>query len=340
MNCRQVNHQLILGTIDAEMTSLLELLELADPSLSCLSPLARAAWRLHSQGSFHINEAELALASTFLVPCDDVEEMLGGDALCSSFFETVEHTIEVDVRTPSETRSIILKFESDGSCEYRGDGPPWFSLSELELEPSAEVLTDNDVLIAYARCNRHESPTCYPCDTDFIGIPTYTQVSIGVQHVSGPSLSDCYCNVEWIDQGLQQEPLEGGEFCWLHQLTSSQAEALGLARNHGNHADPAMPDWLADDLQFSKVWITTDDLQYSYAQGNVTSYGLGDLLLCLGAGPNWSPCDREEQVDEVDGEMDAIDRFPETQRPLKVCKLAKEPGYLCCCGSEAIDSIA
>lgn len=196
-------------------------------------------------------------------------------------------------------------------------------LPELEPDPNGQVLTDLDVLNAYARCHRHDSPACYPCDTDFIGIPTYTLVSIGGQQVSGPSLSDCYGIVEWNDRGLQQEPLEGRQFCWLHQLTCCQAETLGLARSHGNNRDPAMPDWLADDLQFSKVWITTDDLQESYECGNVTSYGPGELVLCLGAGPSWSLGGLSEQVDVVDEEVDAMVRFPETQPPLKVCMLRK-----------------
>jgi hypothetical protein len=70
---------------------------------------------------------------TFVVPCDDIAEMLAGDALCSSLVEMVEHAIEVEVRSPSKTRSIILKFESEGSCEYRGDEPPWFSYLNWSL---------------------------------------------------------------------------------------------------------------------------------------------------------------------------------------------------------------
>ena len=61
MNSRQINHNLILGNIDAEMKSLLELLKLADPGLRCLSPLARGLWWLHSKGSVSREEAETTL---------------------------------------------------------------------------------------------------------------------------------------------------------------------------------------------------------------------------------------------------------------------------------------
>jgi len=328
MNCRQINHNLILGNIDSEMKSLLELLELADPGLRCLSPLARASWRLHSKGSVSREEAEAALAATFLIPGDDAEAMLAGEHILSSEFERVEHIIVVEVKTQSSLRTITLSFASEGTSQYNGDGPEWITVRGLGYDQlCVPVLTEDDIINAYETKTFKNSPTCYPCDTDFIGMPTYTLVSIADQPVSGPSLTDYYHLVEWIDQGFQKEPLEGREFSWLHQLTREQAETLGLARSNGIHPDPTMPHWLADDVDFSKIWISTESLQNSYSQGTVTSYAIGDLLLCLGAGPEWRPLDMDEQVDEVDEERDALDPYPETQLPIKVFSLAK--GSLC-----------
>ena len=310
------------------MKSLLELLELADPGLRCLSPLARASWRLHSKGSVSREEAETALAATFLIPGDDARDdakaVLADEQIHSSEYEKVEHIIVVEVRSQSGLRNITLSFASEGTSQYNGDGPEWITVRELGCDQfCAPVLTEDDIVNSYERKAFKNSPICYPCDTDFIGMPTYTLVSIADQPVSGPSLTDYYHEVQWLEQGLQKEPLKGREFSWLHQLTREQAETLGLARSNGFHQDPTMPHWLADDLDFSKILITTEDLQSSYSQGTVTSYAIGDLLLCLGAGPEWRPLCIDEQVDEVNEEKDAMNPYPETQLPIKVFALAK-----------------
>lgn len=328
MNCRQINHHLILGTIDAEMTSLLELLELADPGLCCLSPLARPSWRLHSKGSVSREEAETALAATFLNPGNDARDdgkaVLADEQIHSSEHEKVEHIIVVEVRSQSGLRAITLSFASEGTSQYNGDGPEWITVREMGCDQfCVSVLTENDIINTYERKAFKNSPICRSCDTVFIGMPIYTLVSIENQPVRGPSLTDYYHEVEWIDQGLQKEPLKGREFSWLHQLSREQAETLGLARSNGIHQDPTMPHWLADDVDFSKIWITTENVQSSYSQGTVTSYAIGDLLLCLGAGPEWRPSHMDEQVDEVNEEKDAMNPYPETQLPIKVFSLTK-----------------
>lgn len=336
MNCREINERLILGMVNEELGQLIQLLEIGDPDLPMLSPLAKAAWRLQSSGSVREAEVEAALKATIVIAGQEDESLLSGESICSFEEEKVVHRIPVKVTSPAGTRIINLSFESEGNlqCTLGGDAPltPWLTVDCLahdwgSIASDLGSLSEQSLFPAYERYGQPSSPGCYPCDTYFIGMPTYSLLRIEDQPVSGPILMDAKHDIDWVDYGLLEKEPSGREFCWLHQLTLTQAQSLGLARSSGKHPDPKMPEWLADDLTFSKLWIDPDDLQESYSQGHVTGYKVADLLLCVGAGPEWCPGDLDSQVDELNRELDQIEVYPEAQLPLKVFRLSK--GYAC-----------
>lgn len=325
MNSREVNESLILGSLSKEMQDAIALLELADPGLPCLSPLAKAAWQLHSSKSVSREVAEAALDSTFLIASDLGGDLLRGDHICTFECEKVVHTITVDSVSKSGERVIALSFSSEGAaqCLMGGEAPltPFLSMNEIGLHKSgSDQLSETQIFDAYESLAIPAAPAVYPCDTDFIGILTYRLVRVDAQQVSGPCFTDSFNDFSCDDPGLLAEWTEGSEFCWLHQLTREQAEALGLARREGCHGDASMPDWLRDDLSLSKIWIASEDLKESYDQGTVTGYSLEDILLCLGAGPEWQPGDWSSGVDEVDR---GLDDYPNNQMPLKIMHLRK-----------------
>lgn len=326
MNNREIHRRLILGSIDEELKSLIELLEMADPGLQGLSPLARAAWRLHSRGSVNREEAEAALAATFLIPSDDAEGLLeGGGNLHIQEREIVAHSIPIQVTSPTNQWHLELSFHSYGDSIHMLEGAyACIDLVSLIRKAGLRIASDEQLLFsAYEAAELHTQPQCEPCDSEFIGNITYTLREIAGEPVSGPCLSDLKHDIAWQELGLLEEEPEEPTFCWLHQLTREQAESLGLARERGKHQDPSMPEWLRDDVAFSLLWITPDDLYANYSNGNVTGCEIDYLLLCLGAGPEWIPGDWDGQLDEIDGDLEDQGTYPETQQPLHVFAFTK-----------------
>lgn len=328
MNIRKVNESLILGSLSKEMEQMVALLELADPGLPCLSPLARAAWQLLSTGSVSREVAEAALDATFLIASHLPEDLLSGETICTFEQEKVDHSIAVEVESKSAKQPIKLSFTSEGAvqCLMGGDAPltPFLSMNEIGLHKSGpDLLSEAKIFEPYESIATPAAPAAYPCDTDFIGMLTYRLVCVDALEVSGPCFTDSFNDFSCDDSGLLTEGIHGREFSWLHQLTREQAEALGLARRDGCQSDPSMPGWLSDDLMFSKISITSEDLKESYDQGTVTGYDVDDILLCLGAGPAWQPWQPDDWQSGIDDMDRSLDDYPETQIPLKIIHLSK-----------------
>jgi hypothetical protein len=329
MNIREVNELLILGLLSKEVEQMVALLEVADPGLQLLSPLAKAAWQLHSTNTISPEVAEAALDATFLVASHLPDDLLAGENICTFECEKVVHTLTIEVESKDSKRAITLSFASEGAiqCLMGGEAPlrPSLPMSEISFEQlKPNQLSESQFFDAYETIAIPASPAAYPCDTDFIGMLTYRLVEIGGQPVSGPCFTDFFNDFSCDDLGLLNDWPDSDEFCWLHQLTREQAEELALARRDGRQSDPSMPDWLRDDLTFSKVWITREDLKESYEKGTVDSYALDDILLCLGAGPGWQPWQPDDWQSEVDGLDTSLDLFPENQMPLKIIHLSKQ----------------
>ena len=329
MNIREVNESLILGSLSKEMEQMIALLEVADPGLQFLSPLAKAAWQLHSTNTISREVAEAAFDATFLIASHLPEDLLAGENICTFESERVEHTMKIKARSNSARQVITLSFASEGAiqCLMGGEAPltPSLAMSEIALgELNPNQLIESHFFDAYEAIAIPAAPAAYPCDTDFIGMLTYRLVEIGAQPVSGPCFTDYFNDFSCEDPGLLTESIDSSGFCWLHQLTRGQAEELGLARRDGRHSDPSMPDWLSDDLTFSKVWITREDLKESYGQGTVNGYMVEDILLCLGAGPGWQPWQPDDWQSGVDDLGMSLDIYPENQMPLKIIHLSRQ----------------
>ncbi|MEB3271846.1 MAG: hypothetical protein VKJ44_09420 [Synechococcus sp.] len=329
MNQREINSQLIRGLFDQELGRQLQLLETSDSELRCLSPLARAAYLLLSGGELSRALAEQALAATFLIASDDAEGLLEGGCICTAEQEEVVHGISIEIQTRDSCRSLDLGFVSCGAVQSMlgGDAPltAWLRLNCLQFQAdNLNPLTAESLLATYQSQAQKQMPSCYPCDTDFIGSIAYTLSSIGEHHVDGPCLCDQKNSLEWLDTGLLDELPDADRFCWLQQLTRTQAESLGLTGGQGRHHSPGLPEWLSDQIEFSKLWISRDDLYKSYSKGRVTCYKVDQLLLCLGAGPEWIPGDLDSQVDELAADQDCAHAFPATQMPLLVLSFTRE----------------
>ena len=328
MNSREVNESLILGSLSKEMEQMVALLELADPGLPCLSPLARAAWQLLSTKSVSREAAEAALDATFLIASHLPEDLLSGETVCTFEGEKVEHVMTIEFGAKPVKQAIKLSFSSGGAvqCLMGGEAPltPFLSMNEIGLHKSGpDLLSEAKIFEAYESTAAPAAPAAYPCDTDFIGMLTYRLVRVDAQEVSGPCCTDFFNDFSYDDSGLLTEGIHGREFSWLHQLTREQAEALGLDRRDGCHNDPSMPDWLSDDLTFSKIWITSEDLKESYEQGSVTGYDVEDILLCLGAGADWHPWQPDDWQSGIDDMDRSLDVYPEFQMPLKIIQFSK-----------------
>lgn len=329
MNIREINESLILGSLSKEAEQMVALLEVADPGLQLLSPLAKAAWQLHSTNAISPEVAEAALDATFLVASHLRDDLLARENICTFEGEKIRHMMTIEVGSEASTRVITLSFASEGviHCLMGGEAPlrPSLAMSEISLAKlKPNQLSESQFFDAYEAIAISASPAAYPCDTDFIGMLTYRLVEIGGQPVSGPCFTDSFNDFSCDDPGLLNEWPNSDEFCWLHQLTREQAEELELARRDGIHSNPSMPDWLRDDLTFSKVWITREDLKESYEQGSVSGYVLDDILLCLGAGSGWQPWQPDDWQSEVDDLDRSLDIYPETQMPLKIIHLSKQ----------------
>lgn len=329
MNQREINSRLIRGLFDQELGQQLQLLATSDPELHCLSPLARAAYHLLSGGGLSRSLAEQALAATFLIASDDAEGLLEGEIICTAEQEEVVHLIPIEMQTRDGHSSLDLSFTSCGAvqCILGGDAPltPWLRLNCLQLQADdLAPLEGGNILAAYQSQARKQTPSCYLCDTDFIGIITYTLTGIGEYHVDGPCLCEQKNSLEWLDGGLLDELPDVNRFCWPQQLTRTQAESLGITRDQGRNHGSGMPEWLSDQIKFSKLWISPDDLYQSYSKGNVTGYKMDGLLLCLGAGPEWIPGDLDSQVDELSTDQDCTHAFPATQMPLLILSFSQE----------------
>jgi hypothetical protein len=323
MNQREINSQLIRGLFDQELGQQLQLLATSDPELHCLSPLARAAHHLLSGGGLSHALAEQALAATFLIASDNAEGLLEGESICTAEQEEVVHLIPIEMQTRDSRRSVDLSFTSCGAVQSMlgGDAPltPWLRLNCLQFEADQLIALEGDNLLAAYQCQaQKQAPSCYLCDTDFIGSITYTLSRIGEHHVNGPCLCDQKDSREWLDAGLLDELPDTDRFCWLQQLTRAQAESLGITRDQVRYHSSDLPEWLSDQIEFSKLWISPDDLYDSYSKGKVTGYKIDQLLLCLGAGPEWIPGDLDSQVDELAADQDCTHPFPAAQMPLLV----------------------
>lgn len=303
MKTLAINRDLILNRASDDDLGALDLLYLSDPNLSILSPLAKAGYFKAKMGQIPAEVANEALQTIFAIAGEDGEALRGGESIVVFVEEIVQHCIE---RRIGEERIIQIGFESEGSIsEFLGNSDAWLSLDELaEVSLNKGSPRLSDVLLeSLNRKVAHRKPECYPCDTDFIGVVTYSIKTIGNVEVQGFSAVD-YCNeFEIGHEKIELEGIEDGRFRWIDLLTKKQKADLAIG--------------LAADQDDPSAWIDRQQMLDSYQDGLVKECKINCFVLTLGSGALWSPdgIENDEWINNLK-ESSANKPFHEQQAPI------------------------
>ena len=321
-----LNREILLNPTGALAKSLLAKLELEQPGLECLCPLARAIHWIDTGRSDRLDAGEV-LGSLW---CIDDSEALGEDGDDAVVEDVVHHSIT----TSFNGLEIRLGFESCTEMTHHQDYWPRYLRASSGLEWEAIGHQNNALVIealllsldASTKASRR-SPEGYPADSgEFIGTSTYTLTSVNGLPVDGPTFADNYHEQAWEnlnDQFFQRwdEENEDGEsaICWLHSLTTEQAEQLGIAASGDQALGDAQEDypaWMPKTLLPSSesFWIDADQIQASYGRCTVIVEPSTHAWIAVGCGSAWDPTDPDRQLDPE--QTTPWDAFPETMGPL------------------------
>ena len=320
-----LNRQILLNPSAAGSNDLVALLELEQPGLECLCPMARAIYWMESNRQGHIDANE-ALDSVWVV--DDSEAQgTGGHGDYADVTESVKHAIIIRY----EEAEIELGFESSSEMVYCGEYWPEWVRSVNAPDITADFISDHCRLIEQwfakldggssdARVRR--SPNGYPTDSgEFIGTCCYTLASVNGMAVEGPTYSDTYHEQAW--EGLNEDyPQRSDEepscFCWLHYLSCEQAEQIGIAARGKKALGPNenYPEWAPKAVinQGDGLWIDSDQIQSSYSEGTVIVKPSTDAWLAVGCGPEWDP--NYHPNDQSDPENGEWEQYPTNAGPV------------------------
>ena len=253
----------------------------------------------------------------------------------------VEEVVKHLITTSFNGIDIHLSFESCTEMTHHQDIWPRYvrACSALNCEvtefPKAESMIESLFLSldAGTKVSRRIA-NGYPTDSgEFIGTSSYTLTSVNGLPVEGPTFSDTYHEQEWEnlnDQYIQRwdEDDENSEsaFFWLHSLTQEMAEQLGIAAS-GDEAlgddQEEYPAWMPKTLlkNSDSFWIDADQIQASYARGNVIVDPSTCAWIAVGCGAAWDPTEPGSQVNpEQSGEWES---FPEMMGPLLRIELSQ-----------------
>jgi len=304
-----------------------------DPELGFLCPLVRALVEIEN-GSCAVATAQAALVTCWLVDDSAVnkpEDWEAGNNL--EVVEIVEHHITADFQgTP-----IPLRFLSEAdllycSEEYK-DHITAATAADLLIQQDGLALLNTPKALVNWLIKQAGDPVGEPEGEDEpLCTIRYRLVGIGGVEVAGPALVNGYHEItlEELNGDDQQRPYDEG-FCWLHALTNSQAEQLGIATisatpgSPESDTPPPYPSWVSQDGDAEGCWLTADQLQQSYASGQRLRPGGRPIRLELGCGLDWDPRHDSEQFPEEELEAGVV-TFPDGHRPLINIALDPEAG--------------
>jgi hypothetical protein len=322
----------LLDPTAAGSNELVALLELEQPCLEFLCPLARAIYWLETnrQGSIDVNGV---LGSLWLID----ESEARGTGEYGEDYACVKEVVHHSIITAFGGIEIDLGFESSTTMvHYKEFWPAYLravSAHAIELNLAAEHshLIDQwfAELDAEAKSLRR-SPDGYPTDSgEFIGTCRYTLTSVNGLPIEGPTFSDTYHEQDWggLNEDYPQRwdgDSENSSFCWLHYLCREQAEQSGITAK-GKQAlgrDKDYPEWLPKKLaaDLEDQWINSDQISDSYGNGMVIVAPSTDGLIAVGCGADWDPSDPESQVDL---EVAEWGEYPANASPLLQIELSR-----------------
>ena len=293
-----VNRYILLNPSASSKNALVRFLELEDPELKFLCPLAKAIYLIETGRQSHVSNTE-ALETLWCVD-DSRSGRLGDDDCDDQDKVIVEEFVEHSMHQSLCDKKIVLGFRSTGTMYY--ENRFWRDyLRTAKLRGQDLLLLENftgfltSCLESLSATNKAIAPRCYPTEKDeFIGQVDYQLATINGASIDGPSLLDQKHHIEWsilAEDYVQQD----GMFCWLHYLDKRQAELLGLAEksDYSSHLKISeYPGWIpqtTSERDLEEAWVGSAELTESYLKGNLIASQSEQGWIAVGSGSYWLP---------------------------------------------------
>ena len=205
------------------------------------------------------------------------EELKSGADICLFETEVVRHSIEFfDSKSPSET--ILLQMETEGSIQsmLSGDQPRTAiqsidHLIELGLTSNTHI-SEIVSIFEKASIKDFESPQCYLCDTDFIGIFRTKLTHINDHKIMNTAQLTIQRESFDIDDDFHKFFNADYGDCFNIKNIQSYSDFAGIKRVDSSKN-------IAHKLRCSDH-IAIDHIEESYRRGSLLSYSVPELLLC------------------------------------------------------------
>ncbi|WP_143592880.1 hypothetical protein [Synechococcus sp. 8F6] len=322
-----INKAILKDPAGASKNELVGLLELEDPDLKFLCPLARAIYFAETGRPTKASSAQ-ALATIWCID-DSFASDTSWTGAQAHVRENVRHEIEVKldgkVITLGFSASTEMTHYTDFWSEYvrSASADEWKSAKGGSYPEFLE-----DIFSLLDQESAKGGPQGYPTDSgEFIGTSSYKLVSIGGLPVNGPTFHDSYHEQRWDglsdefgEQYNEDDDDEPGGFSWLNCLSKSQAEKLGLAAS-GDEAigpDSGYPEWASRNLleeNATVTWVSTDMIYSSYSEGKLQVDHSECAYIAVGCGCDWDPSSNPDEQEELDESLE-LPEYPEDAAPL------------------------
>lgn len=330
-----LNRQILLNPSAAGGNELVALLELEQPGLEFLCPLARAIYWVETNRLDRFDSKKI-LGTVWLIDDNETYDVIHE--------EIVNHSILIQL----EAHRFSLKFRSTTTMyrsQSESDSDPiwpeyirvanaldWCIANSDHLATTLQKLfTPLDLKAQGSRQMKIPVGGKRTEKGDFIAECYYSFAGINEISVEGPTYVDTFADPDsW--SGLSDQCFEEDRhaFCWLHYLSREQAEQIGIAAK-GEEAlgpDEDYPEWVSKTLitQGEGLWIDSDQIQSSYSEGTVIVEPSTEAWLAVGCGPEWDPNNHpDDQVNPEDGEWE---QYPSDAGPLLRIEISRDEEVL------------
>ena len=346
LDLSELNRQVLLSPGQCGKNPTLNLLEIEDPSLAFLCPLAKAIYLIQTNRLDQV-DAKQALSTCFLIDDTFSGDCLatyswGDDYECAGVSEEVSHSIEMDLCG----NSYKLGFRSTGGITWhqpfwddylREIKPMNWRIDLLNDEKSSEFFED---IFHQLDSKAQKAPRAYPEDEgeEIAGVE-YTLVKINELAVGGPTFYNDKCLKEWRGLSriyLQRYPNttgdDEGQMCWLHYIDETQAKLLGLHYGNAFAHETEYPKWIPGSALLEELeltWISPDDLQESYSRGDLLDIQKStSAWFAFGSGRDWRPGQNCFNDDELDEEIEHENIFNTKTAPLLQVKVNRNESII------------
>lgn len=157
-----------------------------------------------------------------------------------------------------------------------------------------------------------QRPQGYPTDSgSFIGLSSYTLVSVGELPVDGPTYNDSYHEQNWDGLFEEYSPQFDEENCeapdgfyWFQYLSKNQAKKLGLIapENEAIGANEEYSEWVSRTFleNDDRLWVCTDMIYHSYSGGQIQVEPSKYAYIAIRCGESWDPSSDPEDNAKID----------------------------------------